>query len=270
MTWWCSATGLPWTWEWRAYPGIWIVVVLFAVILARSLGRDARGPSRRAVLYGATAVIALWIGLDWPLGTLGSGYLLSVHTVQYVLLTFGAAPLALHAVSLGAKPRGRVARFLAHPLVGLAGFNLILALTHVPSFVDALMPNQWGSFLVEMGWLVGGLMLWWPVQAPAPTSRLSDPLKMGYLFLSTIPPTIPSAILVFADLPLYRLYELAPRVNGISAKADQQVAGLIMKLVADPIVWLAIGLVFFRWQREERRDEGSPPPTPHSSALIPS
>ena len=35
------------------------------------------------------------------------------------------------------------------------------------------------------------------------------------------------------------------------AITDQQAAGLIMKAVADPIIWLAMAIVFFRWQRVE-------------------
>ena len=40
-------------------------------------------------------------------------------------------------------------------------------------------------------------------------------------------------------------------MNGIAAITDQQAAGLIMKAVADPIIWLAMAIVFFRWQRVE-------------------
>ena len=64
-------------------------------------------------------------------------------------------------------------------------------------------------------------------------------------------PIVPAAFLTYADYPLYALYELAPRVNGIAAITDQQAAGLIMKAVADPIIWLAMAVVFFRWQRVE-------------------
>jgi cytochrome c oxidase assembly factor CtaG len=40
-------------------------------------------------------------------------------------------------------------------------------------------------------------------------------------------------------------------VQGITAAADQQAAGLIMKVGADPLLWIAMAVVFFRWQREE-------------------
>ena len=33
----------------------------------------------------ALGVFSVWGAIDWPIGTLGSGYLLSVHEVQYLL-----------------------------------------------------------------------------------------------------------------------------------------------------------------------------------------
>jgi hypothetical protein len=39
----------------------------------------------------------------------------------------------------------------------------------------------------------------------------------------------------------------------VSASGDQQMAGLIMKACSDPILWIAMAIVFFRWQRVEAR-----------------
>jgi cytochrome c oxidase assembly factor CtaG len=86
---------------------------------------------------------------------------------------------------------------------------------------------------------------------PDPRRRLTLPLRILYLFASTLFPTAPAAFLTFADYPFYSLYELAPRVSGISARSDQVVAGLLMKLAADPPVWVAMAVIFFRWQKED-------------------
>jgi cytochrome c oxidase assembly factor CtaG len=49
---------------------------------------------------------------------------------------------------------------------------------------------------------------------------------------------------------VYSVYELAPRVTALSAHSDQQLAGLIMKVIGDLPLWLAFGVVFFRWAKE--------------------
>jgi len=63
-------------------------------------------------------------------------------------------------------------------------------------------------------------------------------------------PMIPGAFLTFADNPLYSIYELAPRVNGIDARDDQQMAGVLMKVGSVPLIWPVIGMLFFRWAKE--------------------
>lgn len=262
MTWWCSASDAAWRWEWQAYPGAWLaVLVLLAGVWRLWRATPPPGPAPRERVYLGIAVAALWLAIDWPIGALGAGYLSWVHTVQYLLISLIGAPLLLLALpealvrAAATAPRRRaVLRFAAHPVFALAVFNVILYVTHLPQVVDGPMKSQLGNFAVDLAWLLGGLALWWPVIAPEGISRIGPPLKIGYLFVSTIPPTIPAAYLTFAKHPVYALYELAPRVPGLDvpAQVDQQLSGLIMKVIGDPILWLAMAIVFFRWARRER------------------
>lgn len=256
MQFWCSATGLPWTWEWRAYPGAWLFVA--ALISGYAMIRRRTGsawPVWRVMIFGL-GIVSVWAAIDWPIGALGSGYLLSVHEVQYLLLGLISPPLLLIGLPPQATLRlgggmGRALRFFARPLPGIVAYHLALVVTHVPALSDALMPTQLGSLAIDLTWLVAGLWFWWVVVAPEGINRVRAPLRIAYLFGSTILPTIPAAFLTFASYPLYRLYELAPPVGQIAAKSDQQLAGLLMKLGADPVIWLAMGIVFFRWSAAE-------------------
>lgn len=258
MQFWCSATGRPWTWEWQAYPGAWLFVaaLLVGYVIVR---RRSPGAAEwwRIPLF-LLGVVAVWAAIDWPIGALGSGYLLSVHEVQYVLLGLVAPALLWLGVpvqvtlSLPAERGvGRVLRSLARPLPAIAVYHLALLVTHIPFISDALMPTQIGSLAIDLTWLLAGLWFWWPVVAPEGINLVRAPLRIGYLFGSTILPTIPAAFITFARYPLYSLYELAPPIGNIAAKGDQQLAGLIMKLGADPVIWIAMSIVFFRWAREE-------------------
>lgn len=267
MTWWCSARDVAWAWTWQAYPGVWLFVLGIALSLYLAIRRLAprhaprnQPPLRKSEAAWFTAgLFVLWAATDWPIGALGAGYLLTVHSVQWILYTLVVPPLLLLGVPgwlpLSARPdsrAGRLLRLLARPIVALLITDAILLASHLPPVVDGFRRTQFGSFTVDLAWLIGGLVMWWPVLAPNPTiSRVSYPWKIGYLFLSTLVPIVPAAFMTYADFPLYSLYELAPRVNGIAAITDQQAAGLIMKAVADPIIWLAMAVVFFRWQRVE-------------------
>jgi putative membrane protein len=295
VTWWCSATGELWTWTWRAYPGVWLFVGLLlgcywwavrrtggpadrrtvgpATVAGPQEGiSPARPPVRPSAAWYLMGVLCVWLALDWPIGALGAGYLASFHTVSYILLALVAPPClilgiprAVQLQGLGNPLLGPILRLAARPWFALTLFNLVLFLTHIPDVLDGLMSSQIGALLIDLGWLLGGLALWWPVMGPSPELvTMRRPMKMAYLFASTLPPIIPSAFLTFAQYPLYATYELAPRVFPIlTAQQDQQVAGLLMKLVGDLPVWFAFGVIFFRWAREST----STPPPAHPDSL---
>ncbi len=269
MTWWCSATNTPWSWAWRAYPGVWLMVGLLAVLYFRSRARAMREDPTLAWGRGRVATFLLgfvlvWMSLDWPIGTLGGGYLASVHTVQWLLLSQIAPPFLLLGVPPGAWRRlgasGRwkdLLHWAASAITGLVAFNVVLLLTHIPTITDALMASQVGAFVIDLAWFLSGLALWWPVVAPPGISRITEPVKIGYIFVATIVPTAPAAFLTFSEHPVYKLYELAPRVGTIQSRSDQQLAGLLMKAIADPIMWVAMIVLFFRWSALEKREEAS-------------
>jgi cytochrome c oxidase assembly factor CtaG len=273
MRWWCSAAdGAAWTWAWRPYVGVWLLVSVLvgAYVLAltrpwfrRGAEPDRQPVSRAQVLSFALGVLAVWLATDWPVGTLGAGYLVSIHTVQLLLIALVAPPLLLLGtptwllrLPLRSRPLRAGMRRLSRAVVAAGVFNGVVILTHLPPVVDGLGRTQVGSFAMDLTWLAAGLALWWPVCSPLPElPPLSYPRRIVYLIIQTFPPTVPAAFLTFADYPLYGLYELAPRVAGISPAADQQMAGVVMKVGGDLILWVAIAVLFLLWYREHEATE---------------
>ena len=260
MQWWCSATGEPWTWSWQAYPGVWAFVALAAFLTWRIL--KLATPTTGARASAAVALILLWVTLDWPVGPLGTGYLASVHALQFISLGMVVPPLLLRAfprerIAAGLKARPALAGAIAaltQPLVAAVLFTLVMVVTHVPRVVDSVMQFQLGAFLLDTAWLVSGLVFWWPVVVRHPDRPGFNPiLRILYIFLGTQAHLFIAMWLLLADFPVYATYELAPRVTGLSALQDQQLAGGFMIGVAEPIVFAAIAVVFFRWAGEQER-----------------
>ena len=268
LQWWCSAQGIPWTWEWRPYPGVWLFVLVLAVAYWRLVRRSAPEGGRTG--FAVAGLITLWLALDWPIGALGGGYLSSVHMLQFLMIAIAVPALLLLGVPDASWRRLEASRVLpalrlaTHPLVALGLFQAVVVWTHLPAVVDTLMVSQAGSFALDALWLAGGLAFWWPVLAPVPRRpRFVEPLKMGYLFLATVLNTMPYAFLTFGETPYYGIYELAPPVAGIPARQDQQVAGLLMKVGGGLILWTAITILWFRWYgREEAAGGGRVPRAP--------
>ncbi|MGD8867595.1 MAG: cytochrome c oxidase assembly protein [Gemmatimonadales bacterium] len=266
MQWWCSAQTAAWNWDWRLYPGVWVFVAGLLVgrwLLARRLetrSTAAQERRQRSIVFFAGA-LTLWVALDWPLGALGAGYLASAHMLQFLLVALVAPPLLLYGSPPGfydaIRRRHLVHRalyVLTHPLLAIIFFNVVLVTTHWPGVVDHLMVSQAGSLMLDMAWLVSGLVLWWPLVAPEPERPGFNYLyKVGYLILATILNTPAFAWLTFAEMPLYATYELAPPISGIPTRVDQQIAGLLMKVGGAAIFWTAITILFFRWYQSEER-----------------
>ena len=68
-----------------------------------------------------------------------------------------------------------------------------------------------------------------PLLSPLPEVPRLPPLgRMLFLFLQSVVPTVPASFLTFGAHPLYSFYAHVPRLWGISAISDMQVAGVIM------------------------------------------
>jgi len=75
---------------------------------------------------------------------------------------------------------------------------------------------------------------------------------MLYLFLQSLLPTIPASFLTFSSVPIYPIYGNAALAYGLTAVADQTIAGVIMKVVGGFLLWATIAMIWFRWTKQER------------------
>jgi len=273
ITWWCHTLKAPWSWTPRVYIGVWVIIIVTAVAYwrvmrrrARSVGLDAA--DRRACLWFGLGLLLFWVASDWPLATLGGAYLLSAHVVIYMIYTFGSAPLLV----LGVRPwmaRGLIDRLhgwsiyraVSVPWVAALQINAVLVLTHLPPVVDTLRASQAGSFVLDAAWMVSAVIAWLPVAGPFPGDRIKQPLlTCAYLFLAfQLFPMLPGSLITFASVPVYRVYELAPRLGGWTPQNDQQLAGALMAIGCTPVVWGLIFAIFIRESEKSRRNSETPP-----------
>lgn len=261
ISWWCTALARPWSWEWIPYPGIWAAAIIPLALYWRAISRHSGPVDRKKAAQFTAGMVVFWAATDWPLGTLGAGYLASAHMTQFLLYTLVAAPLLMLgtpewlARSNTSRLRiGRLVTSLGGSLV-VAGvvYNVVLLTTHAPGTVEMLRNSQLGSFAMDVAWMTAGLVLWLPVLNPLPEGRpRSNGAKMAYLLVTTsLVAVIPASFLTFTSIPIYGIYELAPRIGSLTAIEDQQLAGIIMKTATVPIVWSTVAVLWFRWASQE-------------------
>ncbi len=263
ITWWCTALTRPWTWEWVPYPGIWLATLIPLAMYFRAVVSSERPIDGKKAALFTGGMVAFWGATDWPLGTLGAGYLASAHMTQFLIYTLVAAPLLLMGTPewLARRISERLGIDRLVVRIGsslfLAGllYNLVLVSTHAPGTVQALRTNQLGSFAMDVIWLLAGFILWMPVLSPLPEAKSrSNWAKMAYLFITTsVVAVVPASFLTFTQQPIYAIYELAPRVFSMTAVEDQQLAGIIMKIATIPVIWSTIAVLWFRWTSQEAR-----------------
>jgi len=181
---------------------------------------------------------------------------LTAHMVQHLLLMTFAAPLIL----LGAPVKTTLYRLphrlvqvmgrafqstglhqlwsaLTHPVVCWLGAASTLVAWHIPAvFVLGSRSQMWHG-IEQASFLAAGLLFWWPVVQPLPTSlKWPESSILLYLFLATLPCDILSGFLVFCDRVIYPVYLFSSQPFGLSALEDQQCAGALM--------WTCVTLVY--------------------------
>lgn len=234
-----------WNLEPSVLAGVAIVAAGYAAALAygRRRGEAVR---RGRVACFAVGLLALLLALISPLDTLGDGYLLSAHMAQHLLLILVFPPLALCGLPawllrdlVETRAGGWLERVAGHPLVALLAYTAGLGLWHLPVFYDAALGDERIHVVEHLTFIAVAVLFWWPVIAPlAECDRLGPLGRVGYLFLAQLPNALIAAPIAFANEVLYAPYQAAVDplgyravirgAWGLSARADQQLAGVIM------------------------------------------
>ena len=132
-------------------------------------------------------------------------------------------------------------------------FNFMVAVSHIPWVVNTSVESGALHYFVHLLLFASAMAMWLPVCGPIPELHMREPGKMVYLFLMSVVPTVPGGFLTFAQGAVYSAYDHDVRLWGIGLQADQQAAGLIMKLVGGMYLWTWIGVLFFRWAGAQQR-----------------
>jgi putative membrane protein len=250
-------------WRFQAHPEVWLLVAFvvgawwYALKFIGPYTPEVRGgeplvTARQKRLFVA-AVLMLWLASDWPIHDISEEYLYAVHMFQHMALSYFLPPLVLLSMPtwlfraiIGSQRAGRVISWLAKPVIAGFVFNVMVVVTHIPALVNRSVSNAPLHYSLHVGLVVSSLLMWTPIVAPDAGMRIGYGGRMVYLFLMSVVPTVPAAWLTFAEGAVYKHYDIAVRVWGLSVTTDQQIAGAIMKVGGSIFLWSIIVFLWFK------------------------
>ena len=238
--------------------------------------------SRNAILF-TTGIILLYILKGSPIDLLGH-ILFYVHMSQMALLYLVVTPMLILGIPVWLWKRvlqfplfEKPFKFFTKPIIALLGFNGLFSLYHIPVVFDQVKTDPLLHAVFTTVLFLLSIFMWWPFfnQLPAHQS-LNGMHKVGYIFANGALLTPACALIIFAGEPMYATYSNptmwteamklcvpagsleALKLSGpelfqsMSLKFDQQLGGVLMKILQEVIYGVFLARAFFQWFREEQ------------------
>jgi cytochrome c oxidase assembly factor CtaG len=224
---------------------------------------------RSAAFYGGLLTVVA--ATDTPLDPL-SDTLFSAHMAQHILLLMVAPglivlaapwlrlwqplPLGFRRTVAKSVARGRwsaplraLGRLVSRPLPAWIAFNAVLVAWHVPVLYDATLSSEAVHDLEHALFFLAGIVFWLQVvDSPPVRARLDYGLRAVYLTGALLVSWVLAIVLALASSPFYPAYaHLAHRTAGLSALADQEIAGGVMWVPGSIPFTIAFIWALYRW-----------------------
>jgi putative membrane protein len=252
-------------------------------------GEDKPTVKQHALTY--TALLSLYLVKGSPIDLL-SHIMLTAHMIQmaiflllFPILAIKGIPLWIWRKILDNRVLGPPIKLLTKPLISLLLFNGLFSVYHIPAVFDFSKSAPVWHFLIHGVLLIAAFIVFIPLLLPFKEINTMQPLaKVGYIFANGVLITPACALIIFAGTPVYSAYledgawiqALAICVPGdvlngisfalsgpemfspLSSLIDQQLGGVIMKVLQEVIYLSLLLTVFIDWFRSSKDTDPIP------------
>jgi cytochrome c oxidase assembly factor CtaG len=221
-----------------------------------------QAPAWRALCF-ALALALVLAALVSPLDSLAD-QLFFMHMLQHVLLLdlvpilaiVGLTKALLRPLTRAVHVVERRAGPLAHPAFAAALYIGAIWAWHVPAAYDAALRHPLVHVLEHVTFLLAGSLYWWHLLSPIRgRMRLGGLGPIAYMASTKLFVGALGMGLAFAPSTLYPYYDHHARVWGISAAADQAIAGVSMAVEQSLVMGVALVVLFIRALAESEREQ---------------
>lgn len=230
--------------RWNFDPVLIAALIAFGALHAAALLRSGETRLQTKSFRLAGAWILLAAAFVSPLCALTSA-LFSARLAHHIVLVAVLPPLFVLALPDSL-------RSIRIPGAGLCGVGLVHAVVlwfwHAPAPYQAALTGDGVFWLMELTLLGSATLLWLTVLSP----KAAPAHAIATLLGSMIQMSLLGAVITFARAPLYAPHFGVTEPWGLTALADQQLAGLIMWIPGSlPYLVAALGIAALRLQKIE-------------------
>lgn len=272
---------------WSPFFLLAMVIVLVGYYLLtvkyRQRFTDAEPLTIKQGVFFTSGLILLYAIKGGPLDLMGH-LMFYAHMIQMAFLYLVIPPMIIVGIPQWIwrkvldfsfiKP---IFRFLTKPIIALILFNGMFSFYHIPLIFDVIKTDMLLHATYTSVLFVMAILMWWPlINQVEVESRLSGVKKIGYIFADGVLLTPACALIIFADAPMYDTFSdptawaqalelcVSPTIlatlslsgpemfSSMSLLHDQQLGGVLMKVLQEIIYGVVLFQVFFEWYRKEQ------------------
>ena len=274
-------------------PGLMIVIIAIAIAYLLVTGpfrnrfADSEPVKPGTKFLFLLGLFLYYLAVGGPLNLLGH-LMFSAHMLSMAIAYLIVPPLVLLGLPAWLiRPLFQfrfvkeISSIALHPILTLLLFNVLFSMYHMPQIHDVVMTNYTLHTIFYIALLISAFMMWWTVVSPVPElRRLSDLQKMAYIFANGVLLTPACALIIFAGSGLYAMFNdpliwakalgyCVPETTTVilndfggpeffmkmSVLDDQQLGGVIMKLIQEIMYGGILAYIFSQWFRRENPDD---------------
>lgn len=265
---------------------ILVLVVYFLVtVIYREKFTGSKPLTKRQAVFFTAGIILLYVIKGSPLDLMGH-LTFYAHMIQMAILYLVIPPLFI--IGLPQWLWRKIINFpvikgmftlFTKPIIALLLFNGVFSFYHIPFVFDLVKTNilYHGAYTAIL--FVFAVFMWWPLMNELKEEqKLSGLQKLFYLFADGVLITPACALIIFTDVPLYSTFSdpniwaqalqlcvpqstissldlSGPEMfTSLSLLHDQQLGGVLMKILQEVIYGSILYQVFMKWYRKEQSE----------------
>lgn len=263
---------------------VFLTIVYFLTTITWRKDFKVSEPLKRSeAIYFVLGMITLYIIKGSPIDLMAH-IMFTWHMVQMAILLLltplfiiKGIPWWVWKVIIEAPVINPIFTFLTKPLFAVIVFVMMFSFYHIPMILDFIKLDETIHGLYTFILFLSAIFMYWPMMNEVPGQhKMKDLHKIGYIFVNAILITPACALIIFAPDAMYATYtegdawlkamELcvpASTLAGLSlsgpelftnmtAVYDQQLGGIVMKIIQEVIFGALLVIVFKKWYKHER------------------